>query len=287
MRIGMNPNRVNKQAAPLPTQRPALIVPTDRPVVLVITHLPELTGWHASRLEIVKHCLRSARRHAGADHHFAVWDNASCKELVGWIRGEFRPDSFHQSANVGKVNAYKLICEDNPEAVISFSDDDMLYYPGWLAAQMEIWQSRPLGTIAEVSCGPTRYNTEHYIATGKALPHRAIELPPAWDTDWGLSIGSQPSKTLEYLRNRVPYEVDLGGGLKAILGAAHCQYMTLGRIMAGIYQYSPHLMIDELSIDGQVDRAGYLRLTTRDRYVRHIGNIMTERDRKEAEELSR
>jgi hypothetical protein len=71
----------------------------------------------------------------------------------------------------------------------------------------------------------------------------------------------------------------------AIIGAAHCQIMGIGKVIAPMLPATGRYMEPLYPFDGRLDAAGILHLMTPWRTVRHLGNRLMDEDRKEIAEL--
>lgn len=80
MRVGTNPNTTAKVAG------------YGKIVISAITHLPVAGGYHKERLKVVKCCLETMKRNAGADCEILVWDNGSYPSFTQWLKYEYQPD---------------------------------------------------------------------------------------------------------------------------------------------------------------------------------------------------
>ena len=67
------------------------------------------------------------------------------------------------------------------------------------------------------------------------------------------------------------------GEVEAIGGANHFQFLAPKELMLQVLPktWSGHLMGQMRELDAAIDRLGYLRLSTVERYARHIGNAIT------------
>jgi hypothetical protein len=258
--------------------------PHKRPVVLVVTNLPSNEGYHEGRKRIVEACLLSAKKHAGIDHTFAVWDNGSIPIMREWIADIIAPDVFIQSSNIGKTAATKYAARMFRETVIARSDDDVLYYPGWLAESLKVYNAYP--KPSEVSCSPNRMNMTLHSATLRwATNERAFrdgESDRKWDIDHGKSIGYDCEKIATYFSRRSHRM--LYNGVYAFAGCCHFQTLMSAELL-DTWDFSDNIMRDELRKDQAADEAGVLRLFTAERYARHLGNTLTADDVDELEEL--
>jgi hypothetical protein len=256
-----------------------------RPVVLaVVTHLPNLEGYHAKRLEVVQTCLRSMIQNSDVEFSLAVWDNNSCDVFREWVKDEVRPDVFVESVNLGKNTGRTALTRMVPPGtIICYSDDDMYFYPGWLSPQIELLQHFP--NVACVTGYPVRtsfrWGNEKTIAwarkNGKVESGRFI--PQQWEDDFAVSIGrdvkAHKSGTVDDVDHRVTYQ-----GKQAYLTSHHCQFIAYAGTVGRVVSWDSKAMGDERPFDMVMDELG-LRLATTERYTRHIGNVLHDELREE------
>jgi len=267
MRTEMNPERLAK-AKPMP-----------KVVMAMITHVPNLEGYHSKRMDVVNLAIRSMIYQPGMDAELLIWDNGSCKEAVEML-DNFKPDTLILSANVGKQSARAAIYRMYPpETIIALSDDDMLFYPGWLKACVDVLNHFP--NVGIVSGYPVRtqarwgiFNTLQWgrkyasVQTGKIIQEE-------WDRDFCTSIGRDYQKQLMTTVDDVDHLINYRG-MSAFAMGHHCQQVAIAGRVVQFYDWNDAAMGDEKPYDIAIDNAGLLRLTTRQRYARHIGNVLDD-----------
>lgn len=278
MRVGHNP-MMNSPAEPMP------------PIVAaVIVHLPKLTGYHEQRMPVVQACLQSMRKHAGQDAPVLVWDNGSCSALRDWLHDEFNPEYLVHSPNVGKSSARASILHMLPETtVVALSDDDMLFYPGWLPAHLQILQRWP--QVGAVSGWPVRTSLQDSLsatvqwAEKSAIVKRGNLIPGNELRDFAVSIGIE--KPGEFTRSVATVDDILIEhlGLRAYANAQHCQFACYAGRIAPLCHWERAAMLNEKPFDAAINAAGLLRVTTEKRYTRHLGNVIDEASWSEIREM--
>lgn len=265
MRVGSNPNR-NKEAEGF------------LPVVLsVVTHLPNEIGYHAKRLKVIQTCLNTMRDQAGRECTVLIWDNGSCAALKNWLLDTYKPDVLILSPNIGKTAARSSIFKLCPPAsIIGYCDDDIYFYEGWLDAQMDLLTSFP--NVAAVTGYPVRtafrWGTEHTIewARENAKLEAGRFIPRNYEDDFCKSIGRDPAWHVDYTKNDIDYRVTYQGK-QAYCTAHHCQFIGYQETLVKAARYDGEAMGDERPLDLALDKLG-LRLSTIQRFTRHIGNVM-------------
>ena len=267
MRTGTNPERNNK------------VKPFGNIIVSAIVHLPNQEGYHEDRLKVIQTSLNTMRRNAGVDCQVLVWDNGSYSKMITWLKNQYKPDYLILSPNIGKASARAgIVRMVPPETIIGIADDDMYYYPGWLEASMRIMMHFP--NVGQVSGYPVRtqfrwgcQKTRAWGARRGMLKGKFIE--PQWDRDFCTSIGREYSHQLATTVNDYDYKIPWRG-VEAFAVAHHCQFIAYAGKLARFCKYDDDAMGDEKPFDIAVDAAGLLRLTTVQRYTRHIGNRLDD-----------
>jgi glycosyltransferase involved in cell wall biosynthesis len=248
-------------------------------VVSAITHLPDMSGYHEQRLNVIKASLESMRTNAGMDCQVLVWDNGSCDKLTYWLKRSYKPDFLIQAPNMGKSIARASIVKMlPPDTVIGVADDDMFYYPDWLKAQVDVLQNYP--NVGTVSGWPVRtqfrFHNSATIAWGRRYAQkfeRGKLISPQEDKDFCTSIGRGYEFQLNYTRNDFDTKLSFRG-IETYATGHHAQFIGIAGIIAPFLRYDKEAMADERPFEKAINDAGLLRLTTYQRYTRHIGNIL-------------
>lgn len=276
MRTGMNPLR-NSAA---PAKAPGVIA-------TVITHLPNQTGYHKERLAIVKGSLLSMRENAGIKCAILVWDNGSCDELRDWLINKYRPTYLMLVPNIGKGAAKAGILRTfPPETIIGISDDDMLFYRGWLDEQVKLIHHYPnVGAVTGYPCRSMMKNNGSTLSWAK---ENSCEIktgrfmPDEWEIDYAESTGMDPQAWLEETQRDLDTLIEYQG-MKAYATAHHCQAVYIAGKMAPLTAWDSMAAAAEGPWDEAIDKAGLLRLATVERLCRHMGNSIDPKLRKELE----
>ncbi len=286
-RIGSNPARGQFSA-----YRPARIT------VAVITYVPHLEGYFQPRFDVLRLSLASILAHTPLPYDLLVFDNGSCGPVVDYLR-ELRDHGvlrflFLSSENIGKIGAFQILFRMAPGEIIAYSDDDILFYPGWLEAQMRLLDVFPQAGM--ISGLPVRNGSRYAIGAHLKLMEQGFPglsitpkrvIPDEWEADWALSTGRDPQASREALINQ--HELVLcKDGVEAVGAANHFQFIAPKQVLVGALpeEWSGRLMGQMVELDEAIDRAGYLRLATMERYTRHIGNVISPALLEEARSLN-
>lgn len=271
MRTELNPLREKH----LPGKYPAGV-----PHICVIVHLPnDGSSYHSGRQEIVRASLLSLVKHADVDFHLTIWDNGGTFDP-----GEVVTVNRHiKTANIGKQNAMRELCQMYTGRIVGFADDDILYYPGWLDEQMRVY--REFGGF--VSGVTTTFYTNHGTGTGRKDASAVLDLdnlPLEWDIQHGRSIGMTADAARMHAVAKRPHTIQRGD-VRAWVGGGHCQFICTADDAVQFLPYTTRYMEPLAPFDMATDQAGYYRTMTYRRTARHLGNRLEEQDRAELREL--
>lgn len=290
-RIGINPAR-GKVAATRP----------QRLTVTMVTYLPELTGYFEHRLEVLKLALASLAAHTDLPHDVMIFDNGSCAAAVDCLRGLQAEGRINYlllaGQNVGKIDALRILFNAAPGEILAYSDDDILFYPGWLAAHLEVLECFPrAGMVSGVAVRNAAGHATGALEALAANPPAGVSverrraIPDAWETDWALSTGRSPQQHLDATREQLDLVLSVaapdGRRVEAIGGANHFQFVARKDVIVPALpsEWTGKLMGSMIELDEAVDRSGYLRLSTAARYTRHLGNAISAEVAQEARAL--
>jgi len=274
-RIGINPARGKTSS-----YRPAHVT------AIVITYIPSLDGYFRQRLDILKATLTSLQR-TSEPFDLLVFDNASCQPVQDYLLEMHRNGSIDylllSRRNLGKIGAFQVAFPAAPGEFIAYSDDDILFYDGWLEAQLRLLDTFPkAGMVSGVPVRDASTYASHALETIAAHPppglkvRRERRIPDEWEADWARSTGRDPQEHLTATADHLDWVFRMGD-TEAIGGASHFQFLAPKALMLEVLPktWSGQLMGQMRELDTAIDRLGYLRLATVERYVRHIGNVIS------------
>jgi hypothetical protein len=286
-RIGINPARGKSS-----TYRPA------RVTLGVLTYIPDLSGYFAERLQILKLVLASLRAHTTLPYDLVIFDNNSCPQVVEYLSQQQRAGNIdyliRSRENIGKIGALRILFEAAPGEIIAYNDDDILFYPGWLEAHLEILSRFP--RVGMVSGVPVRNAARHARRSLEALIDQGApgltsawerRIPAEWEIDWALSTGRDPGQHLAETSEQMDLvlrsqatggdQADVHSACEAIGSANHFQFVAPKHVITQALPeaWSGKLMGHMIELDEAVDELGYLRLSTTERYTRHLGNRLS------------
>ena len=278
MRIGSSPHKTGTS-----DYQPA------RVTVCVLVCIPETVGYYAHRFDVLKLCIESLVKNTESPYDLLVFDNGSCPEVVDFLR--LRRDDgairflILSAVNIGMAGAYRVMFNAAPGEVIAYSDDDILFHPGWLTAQLRLLDTFP--RVGMVSGVPVRHQFRYgnryltaYLADFPAIVATSGHfIPDAWEREFFTSVTESSSVESTFIRIRDTYrEIVLDyNGVKAYSTASHFQFVAPKDVLLqGLSpEWTRGLMTGDQEMDERIDLLGYARLSTFDRYVQHIGNVIT------------
>lgn len=276
-------------------QEEEVIKPADV-LVVVVVYIPHLMGYFTNRLSVLRLCLESLLKHTPKEAEFLIFDNGSCAETETFLidlvrRGDIRY-LYRCHFNIGKLATMRLIFQLSPRAVVAFSDDDIFFYPGWLESQLDIFNAFP--NVGMVSGVPTLdgagFALESTLANARRDPSiTMIEeayIPANWEADWAASTGRDPVKRAIEARTVMVTKL-VRNDVEAFVGATHFQFSAFASRIASCLpgEWPVNLMGGMRELDTQIDVNGFMRLSTAERRVRHMGNYVQRDVRKEVQQM--
>ncbi len=285
-RVGINPAR-GKFTAYRPT----------RVTAAVLTFVPHLDGYFRQRLDVLRLTLASLRAHAGQPLDLMVFDNGSCAPVVDALR-ELRDQGVIQylllsGSNIGKIGAFQMIFNAAPGELVAYCDDDIFFYPGWLDVHLRIMDAFPkvgmvCGAPVRNAANYTRQTAELLTAAwgGSLTVSHSRRIQDEWEADWASSTGRDPQEHLTATQDHLDLVVK-SGEVEAIASGNHFQFLARKKAIQEALpeDWSGKLMGKMVELDYAVEDLGYLRLSTVDRCVRHIGNLVSPALAEEARAL--
>lgn len=270
MRVGQNPAK-SIEHVPQP----------EKVTVAVVSYIPFLSGYYASSLDVLKACLDSIRKNTGEAFDVLVFDNASCSEVRDYLTGEQNQGRIQylvlSDKNIGKGGAWNFIFAAAPGDYIAYSDSDVYFKPGWLSHSLELLSTFP--NVGMITGRPMRTPERHYTTTLDWANHTpGVSLEKGRFQTWEMykehndSLGVSVEQTKEWFESsrdvRITYQ-----GLSAYVGAAHFQFVGPKSVLKSMVPLQMDRPMGQVrSLDEKLNQAGYLRLSTCQPLVRHLGN---------------
>lgn len=283
-RIGMNPSR----------NRDSGLVP-KRVTAAVLTHVPHGEGYFEHRMDVLRLCIESLIATAGEQVDLMVFDNASSPEVVAYLTGLKEEGRIQylllSSRNIGKMDALQMMTQAAPGEVLAYTDDDVLFLPGWLEKHLQILDTYPRAGM--VTGFYIRSQMAFSVAATLTFSQRAdveVERGQLIDKRWEQHYLDNMGRTWERYREETTGLEDVRltfGGVSALASAGHHQFVAKRDVMlqAMPVGWTGRLMGRMRELDDQVDQLGYLRLNTPEPVTRLLGNVLSDENATEANAL--
>ncbi len=272
MRVGQNPAKFVTQVAQ-----------PQRITVALVTYIPFLAGYYTQSLDVLKVCLQSIWENTDLDYDLLVFDNASCSETRQFLyqaleRGKIQ-FLWLADKNIGKAGAWNIIFGGAPGEIIAYADSDVYFYPGWLSnlvRDLETFPNAgmitgmPLGGPVELSASTIQWaqnNPDMQLQTGKFLP---------WEDYWrhARSLGKSEEEAQEIYQSHQDILLSYKGQ-KWVVGAGHFQFIAYRKVLQEVLPIpSQRPMGQVMALDAAINEKGYLRLSTTNWWVQHLGNTL-------------
>lgn len=274
MRVGQNPAK-SIDTVPQPA----------RVTVAVVTYIPFLSGFYKQSLDVLKACLRSIWENTSLPYDLLVFDNASCDEVRDYLSVEQSQKHIQylvlSDKNMGKGGAWNIIFQAAAGEFVAYTDSDIRFYPGWLSDSLAILDAFPQAGM--VTARPMRTPEAFYTHTlewARSQPDVSLEngryIPWEVYLQHVLSLGTSEEQAREWYESRSDWRLTRHG-VKALIGAAHFQFTARKSTLQQFLPFSMDRPMGQVrSLDEQINQAGYLRLTTCEPLVMHMGNRLPD-----------
>jgi len=169
----------------------------------------------------------------------------------------------------------------------AISDDDILHYPNWLGPQIEVLDAYDAGLVT--GCVTRHYMKYNHLYAWKWFKEQKLKIeiddtPFEWDIQHGESIGKDRDFS-RLISLNIPAVAVKYHDVKARFGGCHCQFVGYADTLRPFFPITDEYMKPLYPVDIAIDEAKLLRLMTHDRLTRHLGNVLTDEDRKEVEDV--
>ena len=273
MRIGQNPAKFIEES-PQP----------ERVTVATVTYIPVTSGYFAQSLDILKLCLNSLWEHTQAEYDLMVFDNASCPEVRQYLLEQQAAGRIQylmlSEQNIGKAGAWNAIFGAAPGEIVAYADSDVYYYPGWLTAQLKVLDAFPqLGMVTGM---PMWSPPEYATSTVAWAEKNAVQIEQGKFLPWedyfrhSRSLGASEAKARAHFDSvedlRLTYS-----GQPYYVGASHFQFVAPAAALRSVLPIPNKRPMGQVRLlDVAINEQGYLRLSTPEWWVQHLGNRLSE-----------
>jgi Glycosyl transferase family 2 len=282
-RIGINPNRGQQT-----DYRPSRIT------LAMLTYLPNQAGYFAQRLAVTRLSLESLIAHTPKPFDLIVFDNGSCPDLVSYLchlRDEGLINYLILSpTNIGKVGALQVMFRAAPGEIIAYTDDDILFLPGWLDEHLKLLETFPnVGLVTGFYIrSHMRYATqslEKIIQSPEITVKRGMLIQPELEQHYIDNMGRTWESYTQEVQGLEDVQLSFHG-VDALASAGHHQFVAEKQLLLKVLPaWDGQLMGKMLELETNVDQLGYLRLSTCTPVTRLLGNVISSENAEEARRL--
>ncbi len=224
-----------------------------------------------------------------------VFDNCSSSKVVEYLNNLKAGNHIQyltlSSRNIGKMDALQMIFRSAPGEIIAYTDDDVLFMPGWLDEHLKILETYPktgmvTGFYIRSQMGFSVNSTLEFADRFDVKSERGHLIEKKWEQHYLDNMGRTWERYTEETRNledvRLSYE-----GVKALASAGHHQFVAYKQVILKALPngWSGRLMGKMRELDDTVDKLGYLRLNTPFPVTRLLGNILSEENAVECRQI--
>lgn len=282
-RIGINPSR-GKQT----DYRPS------RLTLAMLTYLPNQAGYFAERMAVTRLSLESLIASTPKPYDLFVFDNGSCRELVDYLC-QLRDQGaisylILSDNNIGKIGALHVLFNAAPGEIIAYSDDDVLFLPGWLDEHVKLLETYP--QVGLVTGFYIRSHLRYAMQTLETFARRPdIEvsrgqlLSRQFEQHYIDNMGRSWESYLEEVKGLEDIQFTYQG-VKAWASAGHHQFVGHRQVLLqALPAWDGQLMGKMLELENAVDNLGYLRLSTCAPCTWLLGNVISPENAQAASRL--
>lgn len=287
MRLGQNPAKFVESVP-----RPA------RVTVTIVSYIPFLGGYYAEMLDVLKASLGSLWAHTPEPYDLHVFDNASCPEVRAWLNEQHAAGRIRyltlSEQNVGKAAAWNFIFSAAPGEIVAYADADIYFEQGWLSALVNVLDAFPnAGMVTGIPMwSPAQYSTAT-VAWAEQTEGVTLERGKllAWEDYWkhARSLGQDEAEArrnfekqedcrIEDRRSRIENPaLRTSHPVHFFVGAGHFQFVARKSVLQEVIPIPADKPMGQVRrLDVAINERGYLRLSTPEWWVRHMGNVVPE-----------
>lgn len=270
MREGVNPGKLEYQLEPFKEHR-----------IVMPVHIPNEEGFFRHAAEILRLSLESLFVSMGEHSSVTVISNGSGPHVVRMLRSYFDAGLIDQlvlnDSNWGKVDAALAASHARFERLITVSDADVLFRPGWFEAVGHLFRTFPECGVATPAPNPSLaflHTTATILSALAGGELRFERIVAEHDLDrFAKSIGRPDWFKPEHRRAQMAVRRD---GTVACVGGGHFVFTIRRELMDRVpHEATLAAMGAGLTerFDDPPDAMGAWRLSTTRAYAYHMGNL--------------
>jgi hypothetical protein len=282
MRIGQNPSKMRGSPAYTP----------KRVGLASLTYVPDLQGYFREAREVIDVHLASLRASLDQECDLCVFDNGSCPQVLDFLQDRWRNGMIDwlclSHHNLGKNGALNWIFSAMPNEFIGYSDSDVFFRKGWLAATLQIFES--FEDAGMVSAQPIFFDflrgqgktSQSIAAREPKLSIQLMQLRQEIVDEYCDGINASAEIRAEFQQAQLQVAVNHQTGVQAVTSATDMQFMLPKRVAR---QLTPLPIAgaltakDAIDIPRGIEALEYWILSSKEPLVRHMGNTLRGSDK--------
>jgi glycosyltransferase involved in cell wall biosynthesis len=278
MRVGRNSDKYH-----LPTK-------WERVTAAIVTYIPNKEGYFQDKLEIFKFSLESLVKNSKIPLNILVIDNNSCIEVVDELTRMNKNGKIDllvlSNKNIGLNGAYKIIADIAPGEIIAYANDDIFYYEDWLLPQINLLEIFPSVGLVSGFYLKSKDPLLLEVAKKKELKIRKAKAPSEWLEEFTRDASYESAdKFLADMKHagvstdqedHIVICKDCEAYLGGVMWQAVFRKDTLKKLLPEGNPFEHGHRSYDAFFHRNILENGYLKLSTKDRLTRHIGNAVTD-----------
>lgn len=271
MRNGENPSKANTRIEISSTHR-----------VILSVYIPDLVSdYFKDAKTIFSYCIESLLKTVHSKTRVSIIINGSCEEVAQLIYAYQKSNSlidqvYFTRENLGKINAIYSIVKSNLEPLITISDSDVMFLPGWQQEVEQVFVDFPeAGMVSPVPSSKgflfSTASTLYYGLFKGKIKFQQVRDPEGL-INFQKSVGSNLYQKIHLER----YLVVSNGAAEAVVGCGHFVATFRKQVFeAGptkVCEFRVQGNSEEDYLDDPNDFSGFLRLATLGNFAYHLGN---------------
>lgn len=253
--------------------------------VVLPVFVPEDSGYFEQSAEVLDLCLSSLWATCGQETAITVVVNAASRKTFEVIDGHRRSGHIDTliefRENAGKVNALMAGVRGSHEPIVTLTDSDVFFLPGWLEATVAVFNAFPMaGAVSALPVPHLRRQCTTATWLGAAVRGRLVREALASLSDLELYMRDLNSPALiRPDQQRRQWGVRNGSAV-ALIGATHMQCTFRREVFDAAPKERCGTAMGQDSeyrwMDLPADLLGMWRLSLCKAHVRHMGNQLPE-----------